>query len=161
MVCLVHDHSLQYHRISFCSRGAPSNIDVATVLETNHISVVPGRGKHHAHISKPYRGPCLISTVRGKGFPCQICRLSCLFNAVDDGKRASRLGDSGKSCNHSRSDTKAVVLSAPVGRDPDLCGTVLGRVQATFKTRLLVESQFQLAGMSVAEMQSPRRDRPP
>ena len=46
-------------------------------------------------------------------------------------------------------------LASPGWETPDLCGVVLERVQAGFEAHLLEWSQFQRAGMSVAQARDP------
>ena len=64
---------------------------------------------------------CLV----GEEFSCLIVE----FDAVDNDHREPVAWEfPGSFCSHSRRDTKTTVLPAPVGRDPNLRGTLLERV---------------------------------
>lgn len=133
------------------------------MLETHRIASVLGldKIKHYAHVSQPRRGvPRSLFDFYGpvgEELPCLIRRLSSQLDAVDDDQGASCLAASGKRLQPFQKRHENHGLAGPGWeRDPDLCGTVLERVQTGLKTRLLVGSQLQRAGMSMAEMQDPR-----
>ena len=91
---------------------------VATVLEANRISAVPGRGEHYAHLNKIGCGVLVGFLHVGKRLLARSATCRANLTPLTAKRERIALWFPDRACNRSRGDTRISILYTPVGGPP-------------------------------------------